>query len=42
MKTQAFSMQPINSKDKLNWLVHILFLRQDFDECLKLVETMLE
>ena len=28
----------INAKEKLNWLAHILFLRQDFPECLKLIE----
>jgi len=32
----------VNSKEKLNWLAHILFLRQEFDECLKLIETMLD
>lgn len=42
MKTQVFSAQAINSKDKLNWLVHVLFLRQDFDECLKIIESMLD
>jgi Bardet-Biedl syndrome 4 protein len=28
----------INQKDKLNWLANVLFLRQEFDECLKLVD----
>ena len=32
----------INAKEKLNWLAHILFLRQDFAECLKLIEQMLQ
>lgn len=26
----------------MNWLANILFLRQEFDECLKLVEQILE
>jgi len=32
----------INAKDRQNWLVHILFLRQDFSECLKLIDTILD
>jgi Bardet-Biedl syndrome 4 protein len=34
--------QAINAKDKLNWLANILFLRQEFNECLTLLNTLLE
>ena len=32
----------INSKDRLNWLANIFFLRQEFDECQKLLDSMLQ
>lgn len=33
--------QALNKREKANWLVHILFIRQEYSECLKLVEEML-
>ena len=41
-KNPIFSASAINSKDRQNWLAHILFLRQDFTECLKLVDEVIE
>jgi Bardet-Biedl syndrome 4 protein len=32
----------INVKDKLNWLANVLFLRQEFDDCLDLLDRILE
>ena len=29
----SMQLAAINAKEKLNWLAHILFLRQDFVEC---------
>lgn len=40
-KAPNFSPGVINSKEKMNWLIHILFLRQEYDECLKVIEEML-
>ena len=37
----SMQLAAINAKEKLNWLAHILFLRQDFVECNKLIQTML-
>lgn len=28
----------LNACEKYNWLLHILFLRQDYDECLRLID----
>eukprot|EP00352_Strombidinopsis_acuminata_P009431 CAMPEP_0176358750 /NCGR_PEP_ID=MMETSP0126-20121128/15806_1 /TAXON_ID=141414 ORGANISM="Strombidinopsis acuminatum, Strain SPMC142" /NCGR_SAMPLE_ID=MMETSP0126 /ASSEMBLY_ACC=CAM_ASM_000229 /LENGTH=95 /DNA_ID=CAMNT_0017713111 /DNA_START=32 /DNA_END=319 /DNA_ORIENTATION=+ len=42
IKKPTFLAQAINRKDIKNWLMHILFLRQDYDECLKLIEQLLE
>ena len=42
MKSLVVNTSAINSKDKLNWLMHIMFLRQDFEECLHHVDLMLE
>ena len=42
MQKPGMLTQVINQKDKLNWLANVLFLRQEFDECLKLVDQMLE
>ena len=33
----SMQLAAINAKEKLNWLAHILFLRQDFVECQKLI-----
>ena len=42
MKKPGFSAAVINAQDKMNWIVNVLFLRQDFDDCLKIVDMMLE
>ena len=34
--------QPSNGKDVNNWLLHALFLRQDYKECLTLIEKVLK
>jgi hypothetical protein len=31
MKKPLFSNLPINHREKQNWLIHILFLRQEYD-----------
>jgi Bardet-Biedl syndrome 4 protein len=41
LKKPGFVSTVINSKDKLNWLANILFLRQDYDDCLKLIDSIL-
>ena len=38
----SMQLAAINAKEKLNWLAHILFLRQDFVECEKLIQMMLQ
>lgn len=40
-KKPSFSSAVINIKEKLNWLIHIMFLRQEYDDCVKLIEDML-
>jgi Bardet-Biedl syndrome 4 protein len=42
MKKPSFSSSVLNQKERLNWLIHILFLRQDWDESLRVIEAMLE
>ena len=41
-KPPTFSNAPINIREKQNWLIHIQFLRQEYDDCIKLIEEMLE
>ena len=41
VKKPGFAQAVINSQDKMNWIANVLFLRQDFDDCLKIVEVML-
>lgn len=41
LKKPNFSSAVINVKEKLNWLIHILFLRQEYDPCLSLIEDQL-
>ena len=41
LKKPSFLSSAINAQDKLNWIANILFLRQDFDDCLKIVDQML-
>jgi Bardet-Biedl syndrome 4 protein len=39
--TLEFSPQSEIEKEKRNWLIHLLFVRHDFEECLKVVELQL-
>lgn len=32
------SKQALNKREKSNWLVHLLFIRQDYNECMKYVD----
>lgn len=32
----------LNKREKSNWLVHILFIRQDFTECLKYLDLLIQ
>ena len=32
----------LNKREKSNWLIHLLFIRQDYTECLKFVDELLE
>jgi Bardet-Biedl syndrome 4 protein len=41
MKKPTFSNAVINLKEKFNWLIHVLFLRQEYDQCVKIIEEML-
>jgi Bardet-Biedl syndrome 4 protein len=43
IKKTAFTsaQQTINLKEKYNWLIHILFLRQDYEECSRLIDELL-
>ena len=34
--------QALNTREKSNWLVHILFIRQEYTQCLKFVDELLE
>jgi Bardet-Biedl syndrome 4 protein len=36
------SNQALNKREKSNWLVHLLFIRQDYNECLKYVDQLIE
>lgn len=38
MKKPNFANTTINKNEKLNWYIHILFIRQEYEECLKLIE----
>ncbi len=42
MKKPNFSNTTINKNEKYNWYIHILFIRQDYEECLKLINDQLE
>ena len=42
IKKPNFSSAVINAKEKVNWLIHVLFLRQEYDECLKIIDDQLE
>lgn len=42
MKKPNFSNATINKNEKFNWYIHILFIRQDYDDCLKLINDQLE
>jgi len=32
----------LNKREKSNWLIHILFIRQEYSECLKFLDQLLE
>ena len=32
----------LNKREKSNWLVHLLFIRQEYKECLKFVDELIE
>jgi len=38
---QLTQMQIDQTKDKRNWLIHLLYVRQDFTECLNVIEDQL-
>ena len=42
MKKPGFISVAINAQDKMNWICNVLFLKHEFDECLKLTELMLK
>lgn len=33
---------PSISKEKRNWLIHLLYVRKDYDECLKTIDEQLK
>lgn len=41
VKKPSFSSAVINLKEKFNWLIHVLFLRQEYDECNHIIEDVL-
>ena len=41
LRKPNFSSAVINVKEKMNWYIHVLFIRQEYDECLKLIDNML-
>ena len=34
--------QALNNREKSNWLVHMLFIKQEYNQCLKFVDELLE
>ena len=42
MKKPQFSSTVINQKEKYNWLIHVLFIRQEYDQCMKIIDQILE
>ena len=34
--------QALNKREKSNWLVHILFIKQEYTQCLKFIDELLE
>ena len=42
IETRSMSIPNLANKDKKNYLIHQLYVRQDFDECLKVIENVLE
>jgi hypothetical protein len=38
MKKPQFSSAVINQKEKYNWLIHVLFIRQEYDQCMKIID----
>lgn len=37
-----FPKSTVSEKERRNWLIHQLYVRQDFKECLKVIEEQLE
>jgi hypothetical protein len=33
--------QTLNKREKSNWLLHILFIRQEYNDCLKFIDDIL-
>ena len=32
----------LNKREKSNWLIHLLFIRQEFNDCLKFVDELIK
>lgn len=41
VKKPSFQSAVINLKEKFNWLIHVLFLRQEYDECSRIIDETL-
>ncbi len=41
LKKPNFSSAVINIKEKMNWFIHVLFIRQEYDQCTKIIDDML-
>ena len=42
IKKPQFAKGAINDREKQNWLIHQMFLRQEYDDCNKIIEEMLQ
>lgn len=38
----SVSVIPPNTREKRNWLIHLLYVRRDFDQCLSVIEEQLK
>ena len=38
MKKPNFSNNTINKREKMNWYIHALFIRQQYDDCIKMID----
>ena len=34
-------VDPANARERKNWLIHLLYVRQEFDECMKIIDGQL-